>query len=346
MKIISYTDVNNLQYQYEISFLRKAKVQETRSLWEEVFAEDSAAFTEYYFQKKAPSNLTFVCRLQSVTDLSGSASGGRTKELSAVSASDDHAKELSTAKANTGRIISMVHLTPYEITIQGCPRPTYYIVGVATMKSHRHRGLMAALLAEACDYAKKQSCPFIFLMPADPAIYKPFGFSYIYARPQYTASEIMSDRQVYISRFPIADITIRCLDADASAKDLEQLSDFAGHTLEKQYDYYLTRTPSYYEILLWELKSENGCIYTFCIDGQTEGYFTYAKEEETPFIQELLFSDKLCSLIQEAVSQNPTIRSLFPVTEAEKKPVIMAKNLVGDYVNHLSGLRGFINETV
>ena len=49
MKIISYTDVNNLQYQYEISFLRKAKVQETRSLWEEVFAEDSAAFTEYYF---------------------------------------------------------------------------------------------------------------------------------------------------------------------------------------------------------------------------------------------------------------------------------------------------------
>jgi predicted N-acetyltransferase YhbS len=286
---IHYTDSDNRSYSYEISCLQGVDVLAARSLWEEVFSEDSQAFTDYYFQNKAVLNTTFVCLL------------------------DD-------------KIVSMVHLTPYQIMIGGKEVPTYYIVGVATQKEHRHRGLMAALLQEAFDYAKKTDCPFVFLMPANPAIYEPFGFSYVYSRPQYDVPDMLTRKEVYINSFSIPGIVLNCLEGTASAADLQELSDFATRTLQTQFDYYLTRTPAYYELLLKELASQNGCIFTFSLKGHMEGYFLYTKEDDKPFIQELLFSPKLFAYSGNIMS------TYFPMEQAEKKPIIMAKNLM------LSGL--------
>ncbi|MBD5541579.1 MAG: GNAT family N-acetyltransferase [Lachnospiraceae bacterium] len=326
-----YTDTisNDKSNTYGIECLRGRKVLDTRPLWEEVFSEDSKAFTDYYFAIKAVGNTAFICR-----------------------------------HLPTGEIVSMVHLTPCEMTIRGKSVQTYYIVGVATRESHRHKGLMSTLLNKSFDYAAGLHCPFVFLMPANPAIYEPFGFSYIYSRPQYVIPESLSQKEVYISNFPAGEICIQPLEKETSSQILNALADFASKTLSAQYDYYLTRTPSYYRTLLLELYAQNGCIYTFTLHGQLEGYFLYAKEEKSPFIQELLFSDKLYSF------QSDIMSTLFPHALSETKPVIMAKNLIPasaslsngsavsklhfdeasmqipNYVNFLSTHKGFINEIV
>lgn len=348
METIAYTDQHNNTYSYGIECIRENAVLETRPLWEEVFSEDSVSFTEYYFRTKAALNTTFVCRLLSVS--SAKFPSASDSELSA---------DMQETDASVGEIVSMVHLTPYDVTIDGIVYPSFYIVGVATKAAHRHRGLMAALLKHAFAYAKDSHCPFVFLMPADPAIYEPFGFSYIYSRPQYEAPQIIRQKEVYISRFPLGELQIRCLETAASFSELSQLSEFAGRTLAEQFDYYLTRTPSYYETLLAELASQNGCIYIFTMNGNMEGYFLYAKEEEKPFVQELLFSQKLRGYLEtyrDAADFGTAaydVAALFPMEQAHKKPVIMAKNLrdsqdpfAKDYVNYLSSHKGMINELV
>lgn len=300
-------------HHYCMECLTGKAVLSTRPLWEAVFSEDSPAFTEYYFEEKAPHNITFIYRQ---TD------------------------------ASSDEIVSMVHLTPYEITIKGKAFPTYYIVGVATRSDLRHHGLMAALLEQAFSYARQNGAPFVFLMPANPKIYEPFGFSYLYSRSEYRVPDIITRSEVYINSFPVHDISIQCLKKDASEAQLQQLSDFATRTLSMQYDYYLTRTPAYYALLLKELASENGCIYTFTVNGSIEGCFLYASEENEPFIQELLFSDAL----QKQISAHK-IADLFPKEKPQKKPIIMAKNLVSacqsdEPFPDASTYRGFINELV
>ena len=348
-----FTDIiNNGSDAYRIECLQGKKVLATRPLWEEVFSEDSKAFTDYYFANKALSNTTFICR-----------------------------------HLSTEQIVSMVHLTPYEMTIQKTGVPTFYIVGVATKKSHRHRGLMSTLLNKSFEYAARLLCPFVFLMPANPAIYEPFGFSYIYARPQYSVPEIIKRREIYINHLSATGIQVQYLEKETFPKILSALSDFAAETLFAQYDYYLTRSPSYYNTLLSELYAQNGGIYTFSLHNRLEGYFLYTEEESRPFIQELLFSHKLHSYLDSpnyvnspdnglfAASMDslfdnsnavPYVMStLFPAPLSECKPIIMAKNLLSgqestsipnyshatssnitDYVNFLSTHKGFINEIV
>lgn len=357
MHLFKNTFSDNQSNPYGIECLQGQKVLDTRPLWEEVFSEDSKAFTDYYYTRKAPGNTTFICR-----------------------------------HLPTGQIVSMVHLTPYEMTLHGISLPTFYIVGVATRENFRHKGIMSTLLDRAFDYAAGLHCPFIFLMPADPAIYEPFGFSYIYSRPQYAVPENLSPKEVYINSFSASEIRVQALEKETSLHTLNALADFASHTLSAQYDYYLTRTPSYYRTLLLELYAQNGCIYTFTLHNRLEGYFLYAEEEKSPFIQELLFSNKLYSHIasmhyvnhSESLSALPTnsqfsrnsiMSTMFPTLLPESKPIIMAKNLlpaasdsatshseisaasipasssdmplrIQDYVNYLSTHKGFINEIV
>lgn len=113
----------------------------TRSLWEEVFTEDSAAFLNYYYEEKCRDNTIYVVESQ-------------------------------------GEILSMLHLNPYEVRVKDRIRTLHYIVAVATKIECRGRGYMRMLLNAACEEMKEAKESFTFLMPAAEAIYKPFGFHY------------------------------------------------------------------------------------------------------------------------------------------------------------------------
>lgn len=123
----------------------------TRPLWEEVFYEDSVQFTDYYFENKAEKNIGYVIG-QAPYD-------------------------------------AMMFRTPYTIQIGGIQKKISYIVGVATRKECRHRGYMRELLMYSFREMYQEKNPFTFLMPANPAIYEPFDFKYVYERDVWKLKE-------------------------------------------------------------------------------------------------------------------------------------------------------------
>ncbi|MCM1536833.1 MAG: GNAT family N-acetyltransferase [bacterium] len=181
-----------------------------RALWERIFVEDTARFLDYYFSEK-------------ITDA-----------------------RIHVLKDDDGQIVSMVHTNPYGVMMHGIRRKAYYIVGVATAEPYRHRGCMAFLLHRAVWSAKQEGCPFVFLMPADTAIYEPFGFRYEGRLPVWKRGRAAHVAGIRISAY--------------SADDAEILAAYAGKTLAERYDTYCVHDKIYFERLSRELASQNGGI--------------------------------------------------------------------------------------
>lgn len=113
----------------------------TRPLYEQAF-DDPKGFVDYYYEEKIKDNTMVICK-------------------------------------EAGRVISMLHLNPYTIVVNGKEAPVYYVVAVATDKNHRRQGYMARVLDVAFDEMKQEGIPFCFLLPVDEAIYTDFGFETI-----------------------------------------------------------------------------------------------------------------------------------------------------------------------
>ena len=114
----------------------------SRPVYEAVFSDDTERFVDYYYQYKIRDNEILVIEEE-------------------------------------GQIVSMLHLNPYTMIVNGYELNSNYIVAVATLEPYRHRGYMRALLEKAlCDMAS-QEMPFTFLMPASESIYAPFDFVWI-----------------------------------------------------------------------------------------------------------------------------------------------------------------------
>lgn len=132
----------------EVRYLDDHEKIRSRNLWEEAFPEDSQSFDDYYFTEKVKDNRILVLE-------------------------------------NNGQIDSMLHLNPYLLQVKDFRWRIDYIVGVATRADCRHRGYMRRLLGRMMADLRVENMPFCFLMPADEAIYRPFGFTYIYRKPQW-----------------------------------------------------------------------------------------------------------------------------------------------------------------
>lgn len=114
----------------------------TRSLYETVFSTDTKRFVDYYYEYKIRDN-----QILTITE-------------------DE-------------QTVSMVHLNPYTVIVNGYEVKSNYIVAVATLKEYRHRGYMRALLCQALRDMHGRKLPFTFLMPASESIYAPFDFVWI-----------------------------------------------------------------------------------------------------------------------------------------------------------------------
>lgn len=279
--------------------LRKLELQEhgkTRNLWEDIFEEDTPKFLDYYYSVKTSENEIYVIE------------------------EDD-------------KIVSMLHLNPYQMRIRDKVYQTHYIVAVATDESYRKRGYMAALLNHVMQEMQDRGEPFTFLMPAAEAIYKPFGFEFIYEQRRGNISG-----KVYKGK----SLTF----ALAKKEDCGELADFANEFL-KEYDVVTWRDASYYETLLQEQASENGGILIAKEKDKITGVFCFAKEAEQLEIREPLFTKE--EILQHAVC-------LLTGNEAEEvtcigygeetKPMIMGKALLPNFGEELKQMRVFLNEVV
>lgn len=268
--------------------LEKTEVLSTRKLWEEVFFEDSREFVDYYYLYKALENTAFV-------------------------------------RMEQGEIISMLHLTPYRIVLKAPEKKesnVSYIVGVATKEAWRHKGCMRSLLREAFLELHERKEPFTFLMPANPAIYSPFSFAYIYERKEYflNGGKLQKEKLVWLA----AD-SRRCISLQdnkgrtytmrlANANDTGRLSAFSEAVQEKQYEFYLKHTEPYFRMLLKETESQKGGIFLFERQDKLSGLAVCALDGKEPFFQELLYEEEGRELMEEIFRE-----------KEKRKPIIMAR---------------------
>lgn len=232
----------------EVKELEGEACLQLRPLWEEVFWEDSERFTSYYFQEKAGNNYGL-------------------------------------ALVNQEGPVSMLYLSPYRLKLRTGDlfqtETIDYIVGVATRKEYRKRGYMNGLLQKALHRMYEKKRPFAFLMPADPAIYRPYQFSYIYDKVKYCLEDV-------------------CIGQAAGEQEEAQLADFARGFLEAHYDVFFERDGTYYHQMAKELAVQNGGIRIFRErkDGQQEagsltGYLMYSQEESRAEIQEVILQHEM-----------------------------------------------------
>lgn len=204
--------------------------QDARSLWEQMFPEDSVSFLNYYDAVKVPENGIVIRRVD-------------------------------------GRPAAMVQWNPVTLSVRGRSVRSAYLVGVATVPGMRHRGLMAGLLEEGLRDLAEAGIPFVFLMPADPRIYTPFGFRYIYDRTVFHGKCLFPGEHPSFGE----DLEIRRVDPD----DYAAAAGWAGEQLARKFEVFQARDAGYLETASRECVSEDGGLYGIFRGGRTAGLFSW-----------------------------------------------------------------------
>ena len=280
----------------EVRKLRPEEHLRTRKLWEDIFKEDTPEFLDYYYTVKTKENEIYVIE-------------------------------------DEGEIVSMLHLNPYTMRIGKEMYPTHYIVAVATRTEYRRQGLMAKLMNHVIQVMKDRGEPFTFLMPANEAYYKPFGFQFVYEQKQGKVFGKQSEQ----------------LDIDfsyAMPEDCKEIADYANQKLTV-YDIVTWRNQGYYETILAEQQSENGGILLARKEGKIVGVFCFSKDDEV-HMWEPLFEDK--EVLEHAIylltgSQEIGAKCIGYGDE-KLQPIIMAKILDDKMKNVFENVQVFLNEVV
>ena len=129
----------------QIKILHKDNIDEklkTRKLYEENFDIGDKDFVDYYYETIIKRNEVVVME-------------------------------------DSGTVISMVHLNPYEYNICGDIKTIHYLVGIATKKEYRNKGYITKTLNFAINYLNELKEPFCFLVPENKRLenfYQRFGF--------------------------------------------------------------------------------------------------------------------------------------------------------------------------
>lgn len=220
--------------------------QRARKLYEEIFDEDSPAFVDYYFRVKAAENEIFVV---------------------------ENEKQ---------EILATLHLNPYEMMFCSEKVKTNYIVAVATRADCRHQGMMRSLLQASLQEMYRREETFTWLMPAAEAIYRPFGFRFIYEKNKMTVTadvlrraETDENWQIHSDQEVSGDIFCE----EAKKEDLAELACFAEKQLSKLAEVYTVHDIAYFEQRMQEVGCEGGSLILIRKEKEICGYFLALKKD-------------------------------------------------------------------
>jgi len=253
---------------------------DSRILWEQIFREDSESFLNYYYHIKVPANWI-------QTD------------------------------QEPGQLVSMIHWNPYRLHVRNRLMDTRYLIAVATKPEYRHQGRMAHLLKDGLRQFAGTGMPFAWLMPADPKIYEPFDFRYIYEKREGILPKEERFEAVSIQVCPLA------------KEDYEPVCAFLERELSARYEVYAERTPAYLKMMQAEVDSEGGGQAVIVRGREIAGYFSWWGSEQIE-IRELVCLDTVTGEIPAAVSAyfGEDTREIKGITTGwlgEPKPIIMAR---------------------
>lgn len=220
--------------------------QRARKLYEEIFDEDSPAFVDYYFRVKAAENEIFVV---------------------------ENEKQ---------EILATLHLNPYKMMFCDERVKSNYIVAVATRADCRHQGMMRSLLQASLQEMYRREETFTWLMPAAEAIYRPFGFRFIYEKNQMTVTadvlrraETDENWQIHSDQEVSGDIFCE----EAKKEDLAELACFAEKQLSKLAEVYTVHDIAYFEQRMQEVGCEGGSLILIRKEKEICGYFLALKKD-------------------------------------------------------------------
>lgn len=220
--------------------------QRARKLYEEIFDEDSPAFVDYYFRVKAAENEIFVV---------------------------ENEKQ---------EILATLHLNPYKMMFCDERVKTNYIVAVATRADCRHQGMMRSLLQASLQEMYRREETFTWLMPAAEAIYRPFGFRFIYEKNKMTVTADVLQRaetdenwQIHSDQEVSGDIFCE----EAKKEDLAELACFAEKQLSKLAEVYTVHDIAYFEQRMQEAECEGGRLVLIRNENRIRGYFLALREQ-------------------------------------------------------------------
>lgn len=220
--------------------------QRARKLYEEIFDEDSPAFVDYYFRVKAAENEIFVV---------------------------ENEKQ---------EILATLHLNPYEMMFCGERVKTNYIVAVATRADCRHQGMMRSLLQASLQEMYRREETFTWLMPAAEAIYRPFGFRFIYEKNKMTVTADVLRRAETDEKWQIhsdQEVSGDIFCEEAKKEDLAELACFAEKQLSKLAEVYTVHDIAYFEQRMQEVGCEGGSLILIRKEKEICGYFLALKKD-------------------------------------------------------------------
>ena len=220
--------------------------QRARKLYEEIFDEDSPAFVDYYFRVKAAENEIFVV---------------------------ENEKQ---------EILATLHLNPYKMMFCGEKAKTNYIVAVATRADCRHQGMMRSLLQASLQEMYRREETFTWLMPAAEAIYRPFGFRFIYEKNKMTMTADVLRRAETDENWQIhsdQEVSVDIFCEEAKKEDLAELAYFAEKQLSKLAEVYTVHDIAYFEQRMQEVGCEGGSLILIRKEKEICGYFLALKKD-------------------------------------------------------------------
>lgn len=208
-----------------------------KALWKEAFS-DTDAFIDWYFANK----------------------------LSAGS---------SLCMFDGGKLISIAHMIPYTIRIQGKPIQSAFIAGVATALSRRGEGLMRTMLLESLGLLRARGIFITHLYPFSHAFYEKFG---------WTAYSRVSRQMVGAARRLRGSEVIEITDVTVLAPLYNRMM--------KAYDGYVVRGGLEWQWRLGELLSDGGRCAVLIKNDRACAYMLYFSNNDKADIIETVYQDE------------------------------------------------------
>ena len=208
-----------------LTYLDAEDKDETKHLWHMCFPEDSESFIEYYYKEKTKDNEILV-------------------------------------KKDNGLLISMVQYNPYAVKLRGRLWKLDYLVGVATEESRRREGHFRDVFVKMLHDEEAAGKPITYLVPVNPAVYAPMGFTFIGNGAFY---ELTEEAKQTLTR------TV----CQNTPEDCGRAAVYMEQWLGARYEMYTRRDAAYVSRLIKELASENGTLEFLEQDGRLVGLDAY-----------------------------------------------------------------------
>ena len=208
-----------------LTYLDAEDKDETKHLWHMCFPEDSESFIEYYYKEKTKDNEILV-------------------------------------KKDNGLLISMVQYNPYSVKLRGRLWKLDYLVGVATEESRRREGHFRDVFVKMLHDEEAAGKPITYLVPVNPAVYAPMGFTFIGNVASY---ELTEEAKKTLTRTVCQD----------TPEDCGRAAVYMEQWLGARYEMYTRRDAAYVSRLIKELASENGTLEFLEQDGRLVGLDAY-----------------------------------------------------------------------